>query len=229
MCGRTTLTLEISFMKEVLTLKHWEKEDYYSRSYNIAPTQTTPILLSNGDRHVKPMRWGLVPSWAKEIPRGSQMINARAETLMEKPSFRHLVPRRRCIVITDGFYEWKKQAGSKIPHYIHDPQGGILPMAGLWDVWRAETDEELYSYTIITTEPIPELESIHNRMPVILESSCLDTWLQTDRHGPESAVNLLKPYPGELEAYPVSRFVNSPLNNSTKCIRPIEQNSYRKL
>lgn len=221
MCGRTTLTLEIPFMKDVLILKHWEKEDYYSRSYNIAPTQITPILISNGDRRVRPMRWGLVPSWTKEIPKGSQMINARAESIMEKLSFRHLVPERRCVVLTDGFYEWKKQGSSKIPHYIHDPSGGILPMAGLWDIWSNPEGDELLSYTIITTQPGKELASIHNRMPVILESSTLDIWLQTDKYSSERAITLLKPYPGELEVYRVSRYVNSPNNNSPLCIQPV--------
>ncbi|MEE9167741.1 MAG: SOS response-associated peptidase [Candidatus Neomarinimicrobiota bacterium] len=221
MCGRTTLTLDLPFMKEVFTIKHWEKEEYYSRRYNIAPTQTSPILLSNGDRHVKLMRWGLVPSWAGEIPQGSQMINARAETVMEKSSFRRLVPRRRCVVLTDGFYEWKKEGMSKVPHYIHDPDGGILPMAGLWDIWTSPEGDELRSYTIITTEPNSQLESIHNRMPVILQTSDLDLWLRTDEHRPNEAITLLKPYEGQLEIFPVSNFVNSPGNNSPECIQRV--------
>lgn len=209
-------------MKEVLTIKHWEKEDYYTPSYNIAPTQTTPVLLSNGDRHVKPMRWGLVPSWAREIPQGSQMINARAETLLEKPSFRRLVPRRRCVVLTDGFFEWKKGAISKVPHYIHDPSGAILPMAGLWDIWSGPEGDKLHSYTIITTEPNSQVEPIHNRMPVILETRDLDPWLRTDEYGPEEAVTLLKPFVGQLEIFPVSTFVNSPTNNSPECVQRLK-------
>lgn len=218
MCGRTTLTLDLPFMKEILSLKHWEKEEYYAVRYNIAPTQETPILVDDGFRRVRPMRWGLVPSWAREIPQGSQMINARAETLLEKPSFRHLVPRRRCVVLTDGFYEWKKERGRKTPYYIHLPRGGLIPMAGLWDIWKGQPGYQLYSYTIVTTEPKPEIAFIHNRMPVILEMHNLDIWLKTQDFGMKEAVELLKPYPGDLEAYPVSTFVNSPANDSPKCV-----------
>ncbi|MFQ6616912.1 MAG: SOS response-associated peptidase [Fidelibacterota bacterium] len=220
MCGRTTLTLDLAFMKDVLSLKHWEKEDYYFARYNMAPTQETPILLDDGARRVKLMRWGLVPSWSKGISKEYQMINARAETVLEKPSFRRLVPRRRCVVLTDGFYEWKKGTRGKTPYYIHSPEGGLLPMAGLWDIRKDSRGGELFSYAIVTTEPKPEIAFIHNRMPVILEMSTLDAWLQTEAFEVEEAVGLLKPYPGDLEAFPVSTFVNSPSNDSPKCIEP---------
>jgi len=221
LCGRTTLTLDIPFVTEKLSIKDWENANLYSPSYNIAPTQKVPILLDNGYRHVKTMRWGLIPSWAKEIPQGSQMINARAETVMEKPSFRNLVPGNRCVVLTDGFYEWKQRDSSKIPYYIHHPSGDVLPMAGLWNTWRTTVGDELLSFTIITTRPKEELAFIHNRMPVILENSTLDIWLQTNQYNPEEAVTLLKPYPGELDAYRVSQFVNYATNNSPQCIQPI--------
>lgn len=212
------MTLDLAFMKDVLSLKHWEKEDYYSARYNISPAQETPVLLDDGDRRVRMMRWGLVPSWSREISQEYQMINARAETLLEKPSFRRLVPRQRCVVLTDGFYEWKKEGARKIPYYIRLPEGGLLPMAGLWDMWRDPQGQELYSYTIVTTEPKAEIAFIHNRMPVIVEMSNLDTWLQTEAFGVEEAVGLLKPYPGDLEAYPVSTYVNSPGNDSPVCV-----------
>jgi putative SOS response-associated peptidase YedK len=221
MCGRKTLTKDMLAIIEELAVEEWEDPDHYFPSYNVAPTQTSPILVYSDKRIVRLMRWGLVPHWAKEASIGSRLINARAETLLEKPSFRNLVPRQRCVVIADGYYEWKKEGSVKQPYYIRHPEGKLLPMAGLWDRWVSPEGESLLSYTIITTEPCPAVAAIHNRMPVILPPPALDCWIDTLRHPLREALRLLQPYPWELTVYPVSRQVNSPRNNSPACIRPI--------
>ena len=166
------------------------------------------------------MRWGLIPSWAKDKAIGAKMINARGETLLEKPSFKNLVISKRCIVITDGYFEWQNIDTVKTPHYFHDPKKNILPMAGLWDEWKSANGELMKTYTVITTTPKPEYAHIHNRMPVILPHSEIDVWINTRDHSPKDALGHVLPYRYELEVYPVSTFVNSPKNNSARCIMP---------
>lgn len=227
MCGRKTLTVDMQAIISELAVEEWEDPESYFPSYNSAPTQSSPVLLDTGKRVVKAMRWGLVPSWAREASIGSRMINARAETLPEKPSFKPLLPRRRCVVIADGYYEWRKTATGRIPYYIRHPEEKLLPLAGLWDTWRGAADETLNSYTIITTRPQAAIDFIHDRMPVVLPAEGLDIWLQTDRYPVAEALGLLKPYPVPLHYYPVSRFVNVPRNNSPRCIQPVEEEDER--
>ncbi len=206
---------------EELAVEEWEDPDNYFPSYNIAPTQTSPVLLYRAKRLIRPMRWGLIPYWAGDISIGSGLINARAETLPEKPSFRNLVPKNRCVVVADGYYEWKKEGRKKTPYYIHHPAGELLPMAGLWDCWRSPDGDPVFSYTVITTPSRADLAHIHNRMPAILLKSDLDTWIRTETYSPRAALSLLAPYPGKVEAYPVAPVVNSPRNNSPECIRRV--------
>lgn len=207
---------------EELAVEEWMDPESYFPSYNIAPTQMTPILGHSGKRMVKLMRWGLIPSWSKEISIGSRLINARAETILEKPSFRNLVPRNRCVVITDGYYEWQREGETKTPYYIRHPKKKLLPMAGLCDTWNSPEGEKILSYTVITTEPALEISFIHDRMPVILNTDDINIWIQHANHSEREATNLLKSYPGALEFHPVSTFVNSPRNNSEQCIQPTE-------
>jgi len=206
---------------EELAIQEWEDPDNYLPSYNIAPTQTSPILIDDGIRRVKPMRWGLTPSWSKDMSFSARMINARSETIMEKPSFRNLLSGKRCIVITDGYYEWQKAVSGKQPYYIHHPEGRLLPMAGLWDKWLNQEGKPVLSYTVITTAPQSELAFIHDRMPVILAPENLDKWLQTTNNPVQIVLPLLQPYRGMLEVYPVSKMVNSPANNSPACAQPL--------
>ena len=222
MCGRKTLTEDMQSIIEELAIQEWEDPDNYLPNYNIAPTQTSPILIDAGIRRVKPMRWGLIPSWSKDMSFGARMINARAETIQEKPSFRNLLPNGRCIVITDGYYEWRKTGTGKQPYYIHHPEGRLLPMAGLWDRWINENGKSVFSYTVITTTPRPDLAFIHDRMPVILGCDNIDTWLQTKANPVENMLSLLRPFDRGLETYPVSRLVNSPANNSPDCIQHLD-------
>ena len=221
MCGRKTLTKDAQSIIEELLIDEWEQKDEYSPSYNIAPTQNSPVLVYNNNRKIEHMRWGLIPSWAKDKSIGTKMINARGETLLEKPSFKNLVSSKRCIVITDGYFEWQNIGTIKTPHYFHDPEKKILPMAGLWDEWRSANGELMKTYTVITTTPKPEFAHIHTRMPVILTRPAIDIWVNTRDHTPAVAMDHILPYQDELAVYPVSTLVNSPKNNSARCITPI--------
>ena len=206
---------------EELFVDEWEDDFDWEPSYNIAPTQISPVLLNHGKRKVKPMYWGLVPSWAKDKTIGAKMINARSETLREKPSFQSLIYQKRCIVISDGYFEWKREGKKKKPYYIRDPDGKLLPMAGLWDEWVDKQGKKWLTYTVITTDPSNQINHIHNRMPVILDKPEMDLWINFDCP-PNEALTCLKPYEKLLELYPVSTFVNSPANNSNQCILPTE-------
>ena len=222
MCGRKTLTKgKIEIIQEML-VDDWN--DDWIPSHNIAPTQNTPILLFNEKRFVKNMRWGLVPFWAKDLKMGSRLINARVETLPEKPSFRNLLTSNRCVVITDGYYEWMQTGDGKIPYHIRHPQKNILPMAGLWDKWIDDNNKEYHTYTVITTEPAHPIAHIHNRMPVILNDDGIDHWINSNTSA-ELAISYLTPFENELKFYPVSSFVNSPRNNSESCIQPLIKES----
>ena len=220
MCGRKTLTKGKIEIIQAMLVDGWN--DDWIPSYNIAPTQNTPILIHNEKRIIKTMRWGLVPSWAKDLKMGSRLINARLETLPEKPSFRNLLTSNRCVVITDGYYEWMQTGDGKIPYYICHPQNNILPMAGLWDKWIDGNNEEYHTYTIITTQPAKSISHIHNRMPVILKFDEIDDWINANNLL-EKALKMLAPFINPLEFYPISNFVNSPKNNSKICIQPLIQ------
>ena len=219
MCGRKTLTKgKIEIIQDLL-VDDWAED--WEPSFNIAPTQNTPVLLYKEKRQLRTMRWGLVPFWAKDLKMGSRMINARAETLTEKPAFRSLLRSKRCVVVTDGYYEWQQTNSGKQPFYIHHRQGQILPMAGLWDKWLDENEKEWNTYTVITTEPAESISHIHNRMPVILNKPHMDYWINCD-YPPDEALEYLKPYENPLEFYPVSKFVNSPANNTVECKKYIK-------
>ena len=220
MCGRKTLTKDTQAIIEELLIDEWDQKDEYNPSFNIAPTQNSPILIYSNKRKIEQMRWGLIPSWAKNKTIGAKMINARGETLLEKPSFKNLVISKRCVVITDGYFEWQNIGTVKTPHYFHDPKKNILPMAGLWDEWKSANGELMKTYTVITTTPKPEYAHIHSRMPVFLPHSEIDVWINTRDHSPKAALGRVLPYRYELEVYPVSTFVNSPKNNSARCITP---------
>ncbi len=163
------------------------------------------------------MRWGLIPHWADDMKIGNKMINARSETLTEKRTFSNLLKQRRCVVISDGYYEWKIEKKIKRPYYIHYADNSFLSMAGLWSTWIDQAGEKINSYTVITTSPKEEISHIHNRMPAILSGKDIEKWLNCEISR-DIALELLKPIEQKLEYYPVSTFVNSPVNNSTKCI-----------
>ena len=221
MCGRKTLTVDMQTIVEKFAVEEWEDPDNYIPNYNIAPTQTSPILLDKGHRVVKPMRWGLIPSWAKDNKFATKMINARIETLLEKPSYNRLIDRNRCIVIADGYYEWKQNQNGKTPYYINDPINKLLPMAGLYDVWKNPDGQIVPTYTIITKESQEDIAEIHGRMPAVLLKDQMDKWLKTDDYSIKDALEIAQNTKPVLNKYPVSTFVNSVKNNSEKCIEPV--------
>lgn len=196
--------------------------------YNIAPGQHAPVVvLEEGRKVLQAMQWGLVPSWAKDPAFGAKTINARAETVSEKPTFRKSFSRRRCLVLTDGFYEWRKEEGSgrKIPMRFVMKDGEPFAFAGLWDRWESPDGEGLDSFTIVTTAANTFIEAFHHRMPVILSPDDGELWLDPETD-PEMLLRLLVPCdPERLKAYDVSTLVNSPKNDIPECIQPVDDYS----
>jgi len=221
MCGRFTLKADIETIAKVFHVKPSLAVSEITPRYNIAPTQEVVSILSNGASHLEALRWGLIPSWAKDETIGNKMINARAETLAEKPSFKRLLRSKRCLVVADGFYEWRKEAGSKAktPMYITMKIGQPFAFAGLWDLWNSPDGQQVRSCTIITTQPNTLMESIHDRMPVILSPDASEQWLETSLHDEHALTSLLVPYPAEeMAARVVSRLVNDPRREGAELI-----------
>ena len=219
MCGRYTLKTPAGRLAEEFGVEGSLPE--LPPNYNVAPTQgVAAVLEEGGQRRLEVLRWGLIPPWADDPQIGSRMINARAETAPEKPSFRRAFRERRCLIPADGFYEWKRTNGAKQPYYIHMKEGRPFAFAGLWESWKNDGGPEIRSCTILTTGANSLVGEIHDRMPVIVAPDAYDVWLDPDSEGDELR-GLLAPYPeDEMEAYPVSRFVDSPSNNDERCIEP---------
>ena len=218
MCGRFTLRTPMSKIAEVFGLD--ETLDVEPR-YNVAPTQQVVAIRPGptaDNRELALLRWGLIPHWADDPSIGNRMINARAETVAGKPSFRQAFKKRRCLVVADGFYEWKKIDGKKQPYYIHLKDDQPFGFAGLWERWNRE-GEEIQSCTIITTEPNELMKPIHNRMPVIVQPTDYDRWLDLDFQNGEALEQVLRRYPADaMETFPVSTLVNNPRNDVAECI-----------
>jgi len=223
MCGRYTLTTELERLEERFSFQ--VKNLSFKPCYNIAPSQSVLTVMSNeGENRAGFLRWGLIPSWAKEAAIGDRMINARAETVAEKPSFRRALQKRRCLVLADGFYEWRREGKKKTPLFITLTSREPFAFAGLWESWQAPNGETIHSCTIITTTPNALMESIHNRMPVMLSRAQEALWLDRTVEDAQVLLPLLAPYPAKaMTAYEVSTTVNSPKNDSPVCIEPLEQ------
>ena len=188
-------------------------------NYNVAPSQNVPVILNHGSNHLAMFKWGLIPFWAKDPSIGHKMINARAETVDEKPSFKTCLQRKRCLVVADGFYEWKKEGATKRPYRITLKNKELFGFAGLWDTWKSPTGEIVNSCSIITTTPNGLMKPIHNRMPVILPRDVEPVWLDQSITDSYFLKSLLTPYPANLMiAYEVSAFVNSVKNNGPECL-----------
>lgn len=218
MCGRFALAFVKGFFTRFEII---EQQARIEPRFNIAPTQTVPIVTRDSQNHVAMMRWGLVPFWAKDPKIGNKLINARAEGITKRPAFRASVKRRRCLVPATGFYEWKKANGGKIPHYVGMKDGSFFGFAGLYDRWHDPAGSELLSFTIITTTPNAMMKNIHNRMPVILRQEDEEVWLGKEPLSEETLTRILQPFPSKpMVAYPVSRAVNNPSNESEDLIVP---------
>lgn len=219
MCGRFTLTVDPADLQDAFPGFSFPAKG--APRYNIAPSQPILCLPNDGTNQADFFIWGLIPSWAKDPTIGNRMINARAETLAEKPAFRSAYKYHRCLIFADGFFEWQARPGSKskVPHFIKLKSGDPFAFAGLWEHWESADGSEIQSAAIITTEPNEMMASIHNRMPVILQPNTYSQWLDPAPQSPNRLQNLLVPYPGgDMEAYPVSTLVNSPGNDRSECL-----------
>ena len=193
--------------------------------YNIAPSQYVAAIRNgeDGARHLAMLRWGLVPFWAKDTAIGNRMINARSETVDEKPSFRNAFKSRRCLIPADGFYEWQRTDEGKRPHRIAFSDGRPFAFAGLWEHWQDDNGNELESCVILVRPANAQVAPIHDRMPVILPAARYDEWLDPENRHTESLNALLQPYPAtEMKAYPVTTFVNSPHHEGPDCVRSLD-------
>ncbi|MFT4412400.1 SOS response-associated peptidase [Fredinandcohnia humi] len=224
MCGRFTLFAEYDDIIERFSIEAAIEKGLYIPSYNIAPSHSVLSVINDGSKNrLGFLRWGLIPSWAKDEKIGYKMINARAETLSEKSSFRNAYKHRRCLVLADSFYEWKRgEDKTKTPMRIKLKTNEIFAMAGIWERWTSPTGDPIYSCSVITTEPNELMEEIHDRMPVILQKEDEHIWLNPSITKTSELSNLLRPLPAHLlDAYEVSSFVNSPRNNSPNLIQQI--------
>jgi putative SOS response-associated peptidase YedK len=222
MCGRFTLTADPNDLREAFP---WVNiPEGVGPRYNIAPSQPVAVIPNDGKNQLDFFVWGLIPSWAKDPAIGNRMINARAETISEKPSFRTAFRRRRCLIPASGFFEWKQEPGrkTKTPMYIRLKSGKPFALAGLWERWDAPDGSTVFSCAIVTTQPNELMQVIHNRMPVILPSQSYSLWVNPTEPPLPKLTELLKPYPAsEMIAYPVSTLVNSPANDLPTCIEPV--------
>jgi putative SOS response-associated peptidase YedK len=225
MCGRYTLRVSPAELAEIFeTLRTIE----WSPRYNIAPTQTVVAVRQSeqGDgRELALLRWGLIPSWSKDMKIGSSLINARADGVATKPSFRHAFKKKRCLIPADGFYEWQAVPGQKTkqPFHIGVRDVPVFAFAGLWEQWTDPEGKPVQTSAIITTDANEAMQPVHNRMPVILDPADYDEWLDRDEQDAEKLQRLLKPFPADrMQLVPVSTLVNSPRNEKPECVQPLK-------
>ena len=224
MCGRFTLTATFEEIIDRFDIQSFLEEELYSPSYNIAPSQSVLAVINDGRvNRMGFLKWGLVPPWAKDLSIGNKMINARAETISEKPSFRNAFKKKRCIVIADSFYEWKRHEDkTKTPMRIKLKSNEMYAMAGIWEGWKSPDGKTLYTCSVITTVPNDLMKDIHDRMPVILKREDEKIWLDPEISDTTRLKPLLVPFDeNEMETYEVSSLVNSPKNNSIELIQKI--------
>jgi putative SOS response-associated peptidase YedK len=222
MCGRYRLSKRKQLIEE-----HWDavgEEDWEPR-YNIAPTQPVPVIRQHPKeptRQLSLMRWGLIPSWAKNASAAARMINARSETASTQPAFRDALQLRRCLIPADGFYEWQKQGTGKQPYCFAVNGGELFAFAGLWERWKNPSGEWIRTCSILTTTPNAVTAAIHDRMPVILDPDSYDLWLDPGMQDTATVSALLKPFAAQaMQRYPVSARINHAANDDEECARPI--------
>jgi len=223
MCGRYRLSRRKQIIEEHFETADWQED--WSPRYNIAPTQHVPAIRQHPKeprRDLSPMRWGLIPSWAKDASGAARMINARSETAHTLPAFRDALKSRRCLIPADGFYEWVRTGKTKQP-YCFEVNGGLFAFAGLWERWKDVNGNWIRTCSILTTTPNAVTSSVHDRMPVILDPDSYDLWLDPGMQNVAAITDLLKPYDaGLMRSYPVSMRVNQVVNDDVECSRPVE-------
>jgi putative SOS response-associated peptidase YedK len=221
MCGRFVTVIPYEELKQIFDLI--ESNIRVEPRYNIAPSQQVAVVRSAGEHNILgSMRWGLIPPWSKDAAIASHTINARCETVAEKPSFRHAIKYNRCIIPISGFYEWTHSGGKKTPHYIYLSDNSPMGLAGIWEHWKSPGGEELETFSILTTSANSHIQPLHDRMPVILQPSDYDLWLSKNVHNPHDLVHLYQPFPaGTMSLHEVSNQVNNPRFDSPTCIRRV--------
>ena len=221
MCGRFTLTVDPAELSD--TFSNYTFPSQFAPRFNIAPSQPVLAIPNDAKNQADFFFWGLIPSWSKDPAIANKLINARGETLAEKPSFRGGFKYKRCLIPSDGFYEWKTNPGSKTktPYFIHMKDRMPFAIAGLWDEWQSPDGASVRTCTIITTEPNELMATLHNRMPVILSPSNFDLWLEPTPQTPDKLQHLIRPFPAEaMTAHPVSTLVNKPGNDRPELVVP---------
>jgi putative SOS response-associated peptidase YedK len=224
MCGRFTIVARKEKVSELV--RDARVAEWRAPRYNVAPGQDVPVILNDGLREVSWIRWGLVPSWAKDPSIGSRMINARAETLSEKPAFRKPFARQRCLVLADGFYEWHAPPGSRqrVPVYFQLATEGLFAFAGLWDTWHDPESGPVRTCAIVTTAPNELVAPVHDRMPAILSPGAIEPWLSPSAVPAAGLQACLAPLPAALiKRRLVSRLVNNPRNDDPRCLEAVEE------
>ncbi|HWJ78590.1 MAG TPA: SOS response-associated peptidase [Niallia sp.] len=223
MCGRFTLFTHFETIVDRFNIESAIEESLYNPNYNVAPSQSVLSVINDGTKNrLGYLRWGLIPPWSKDMKIGYKLINARAETIAEKPSFRHAYKKKRCLIIADSFYEWKRTEERKIPMRIKLKDNQPFAMAGLWQAWKSPNNKPIYSCSVITTQPNKLMADIHDWMPVILKPEDEKKWLDTSNSDVNSLNKLLVPFDyNQMEAFEVSNDVNSPKNNSPNLIQQI--------
>jgi putative SOS response-associated peptidase YedK len=219
MCGRYVIK---SSPEAIRALFGYSEQPNFPPRYNIAPTQPVPVVrLAEGRRSFALVRWGLIPAWVKDPRTFTLLINARGESVLDKPAFRNAMRRRRCLFPTDGFYEWRQEGKAKRPFFVRPKAGGPMAFAGLWETWMGPNGEETETGAIVTTRANRTLAAIHDRMPVIVPPDAFDFWLDCAKVDAETAAALIAPAPDDVvEAYEISSAVNHVANDSPELIAP---------
>ncbi|MGC8723424.1 MAG: SOS response-associated peptidase [Acidobacteriota bacterium] len=222
MCGRFTVRLPTPDLAAAFGVAARARET--APSFNVAPGREVPVVVDEGEgRRLDAFRWGLIPRWAKDPSIGERLINARAETVAEKPAFRQAFLHRRCLILADGFYEWKAEGTRKTPYFISVEGVPVFAFAGLWERWAPPDGEPVLSCAILTVEANAFMRSIHHRMPVILPPEAHGAWLDPHNGDRQALLALLRPFPSEgMRAHPVSTFVNAARHDSIQCVLPLE-------
>jgi putative SOS response-associated peptidase YedK len=220
MCGRFVITSPPAALRQLFG---YPEQPNFPPRYNIAPTQPIPVaIVENGVKHFRLMRWGLLPAWVKDPRKFSLLINARAETVLEKPAFKNAMKRRRCLIPADGYYEWQSSEGRKRPHFIHRRDGSPIGLAGLAETWIGPNGEELDTVAIVTAPASADLATLHDRVPVAIAPCDFDRWLDCAVYDAEMALGLLTaPDAGEFVWHEVSVRVNRVANDDAQLVLPI--------
>ncbi len=219
MCGRFQLSVKGKQISERFNVEVFD--EFYKPNYNCAPSQKLPVIANSEPGKLSYFKWGLIPFWAKDPEIGFKMINARSESITEKPAFKNAFKKRRCLIPANGFYEWRKDA-NKTPFRIFLKSEELFAMAGIWEVWKDAEERPVHAFSILTTSPNKLMESIHNRMPVILPRESEEAWMKENDQ--TVLINMLKPFDeNKMSAYSISKKINSPANNHKQLVIPVDE------